>query len=446
MRRRVAARGIVGLVAGIGLLVAVTFGVVAVAAASSKRAATPSAPCVFVPGGSTSCASSDPKVSVDFLNSVDTTGCTFSVTIDWGDASAAQTVPVTGSRQGQTLLATHVYSAPGSYTIGESGRVLSGHCAVSATSYHVTVGPVATAPTPVRGQRVVLVLVSGTILVREPGATGFVALTGTLAVPVGTDVQATQGVVRVVVIETGSSSQSALVYGGWFLVTQSSAPPYVTVFALSEPLTGCAGESRSVTGQTASIDARPPTGAAKPTKRHLWVKDQGGKYETTTGQVSGSNVGTQWLTSQDCTSSQIRVVSGTVSVFDQIDGTTTTVHAHQSYRASVGEQESALGPVISYWAAINAHAFARAWGYVVPGTIGSRQGFVDSETATGVESASFTGVVSSSTTSTATVRVIRLVTVDHRFGCRDWSGSYAVILRSRRWLIARANITPRRCP
>ena len=390
----------------LGLIGAVTLTAVAVAGARSRRAASQSTPCVLVPGGSSRCTSSNPDVSIDFLNSVDTSGCSFSVTIDWGDGSAPSTVAVTGGHPGPTHLASHVYSAPGSYTIGESGRAVSGHCTISATSYDVTVeGPETIGPTPVRGQRVVLVRVSGTVQVRQPGATGFVALTGTLAVPVGTEVQASDGVVRVVVIESESTPQSALVYGGRFIVTQSSTAPYVTVFTLSEPLTGCPGGGPSVIGPTAGLVRRPRAAPKKrPTKRHLWVDDHGGTYETTTGQISGSNVGTQWLTSQDCTSSEIRVVRGTVSVYDRVDGTTTTVHAHHSYRATVHEHESPLGPVISYWAAINAHAFARAWAYVVPGTIGSRQGFVNSETATGVESASFTGAVSFSTSASATVR------------------------------------------
>jgi hypothetical protein len=251
-------------------------------------------------------------------------------------------------------------------------------------------------------------------------------------------------VVRVIVIEGGRVEHSALVYGGRFLVTQSTAPPFLTVFALSQPLSGCRhGTPSTERSGPLVVYRRPPAG---PTTRHLWVDDNGGSYETTTDQVSGSNVGTKWLTSQNCTSSRIRVVRGTVSVFDHVDGTTTTVHAHHSYRASAHERENPLGPVISYWAAINEHAFGRAWGYVLPGVIGSRAGFVRSEIAEGVKSAAFTGAVTASNSSTATIRVIHLVTVDHQFGCRDWHGTYRVVRRSVTWRIARAAIHPQRCP
>jgi hypothetical protein len=53
--------------------------------------------------------------------------------------------------------------------------------------------------------------------------------------------------------------------------------------------------------------------------------------------------------------------------------------------------------------------------------------------------------VQSVSAGSARVRVVRLVTIDQRFGCRTWHGSYQVVRRGGRWLAARADIKPRPC-
>jgi hypothetical protein len=100
----------------------------------------------------------------------------------------------------------------------------------------------------------------------------------------------------------------------------------------------------------------------------------------------------------------------------------------------------------SYWAAIGAHDFLAATGYVLSGVLGSPAAFVTSEQHEHVESAQFEGRVSSASGAGATVDVVSLTTHDRQFGCRSWSGSYRMTRREGRWLIAGAAIHPRPCP
>jgi hypothetical protein len=99
----------------------------------------------------------------------------------------------------------------------------------------------------------------------------------------------------------------------------------------------------------------------------------------------------------------------------------------------------------SYWAAIGARNFAGAFGYLLPGLIGSEASFVSSEQHEHVQSAQFQGRVTSQSGNNATIQIVSLITHDEQYGCRTWSGSYRMTSRAGRWLISRANIAPRPC-
>ena len=114
------------------------------------------------------------------------------------------------------------------------------------------------------------------------------------------------------------------------------------------------------------------------------------------------------------------------------------------YRQSV-HVSGPLKTLDAYWAAISAHSFLAATGYVLPGVLGSPAAFVDSEQHEHVQSAQFQGRVGTASGSGATVQVVSLITHDRQFGCRSWSGSYRMTRRVGRWLIAGADIHPRPC-
>lgn len=105
-----------------------------------------------------------------------------------------------------------------------------------------------------------------------------------------------------------------------------------------------------------------------------------------------------------------------------------------------------LATLQSYWGSIGAHDFSAAYADLVPGSVGLTESqFVVGEQQSGVQSASFSGHVSSNRGSVATVDVDSLITHDRQFGCRTWAGSYQLSHRSGRWLIARASISPSSC-
>lgn len=109
------------------------------AGARPAAAADPSDACTLVPGSNT-CQSSDPQVTVDLLNSGDTSGCTFDITLDWGDGSDDQSLTIAGGPDGPEFLASHTYKESGTYTIDETGDVASGSCYYNPATFQFTLG------------------------------------------------------------------------------------------------------------------------------------------------------------------------------------------------------------------------------------------------------------------------------------------------------------------
>jgi hypothetical protein len=107
------------------------------------------------------------------------------------------------------------------------------------------------------------------------------------------------------------------------------------------------------------------------------------------------------------------------------------------------------GPVAAvktYWADIGAHRFGPAFFYLVPGTVEQTESqFVAGERQAGIISVSFSGRVVSEDAANATVAVSSLITHDHQFGCRSWSGSYDLASNEGQWQIVKASITPTSC-
>jgi dipeptidyl aminopeptidase/acylaminoacyl peptidase len=175
--------------------------------------------------------------------------------------------------------------------------------------------PPAVAP-PVVGVNVNVTPVSGVVRVRLPGTASFVDLAALQSVPVGAEVDATRGRVRLVSAAGGSVRQTADFYQGRAVVSQSRGAP-LTTLTLSEPLT-CPKRKTSAAG-------------AKKVRR-LWGNGKG--LFVTKGRYASATVrGTVWLTEDRCTSTLIRVRAGRVQVFDRRLGRRVTIRAGQSYVA-----------------------------------------------------------------------------------------------------------------
>lgn len=186
---------------------------------------------------------------------------------------------------------------------------------------------------PVLGSSERLTLRAGEIAVRVRGTASFVALSGSVIVPDGSEVEARRGRVEVTVAgPSPGSTIGALVYQGRFLIHQDLAPPELTQFMLSEHLAGC--EARARPGRHTSVAASRRRRTARPRARHLWVSDHGGNWGTGGRYVSTSVQGTNWLTTDECRRSAVKVASGVVTVRDLIHRTTVTVTAGHSYIAA----------------------------------------------------------------------------------------------------------------
>ncbi len=188
-------------------------------------------------------------------------------------------------------------------------------------------------PTPALtvGRRESVGVAGGSVRVRAKGTSGFVALTGATMLPNGSEVDASKGrVVITVATTTPGQTQTAEVYGGRFVIEQSRNG--FTNFLLSLPLTEC-GRTPLPAGSSAAI-ARRPKHPSGPTSRKLWVSENGGKWGTTGRYVSTVVQGTHWLTQDECTRSEVRVVTGKVQVHNLVTHKTAELTTGKHYTAN----------------------------------------------------------------------------------------------------------------
>ena len=155
---------------------------------------------------------------------------------------------------------------------------------------------------------------------RAPGSSVFVALDATKGLPVGTEIDARNGKIRLT-SEPGQGKpvQKAEFYGGIFTVTQGS-DGFVEL-RLTEALAACPKKKKKASAA-----------AAKPKSRKLWG-DGKGKFRTR-GQYSAATIrGTRWLVEDSCEGTLTRVTNGVVSVRDTGTRKTVLVRAGKSYLA-----------------------------------------------------------------------------------------------------------------
>jgi hypothetical protein len=107
-------------------------GVLAPSVEASKQVsrADDSTPCWN--GTSSTCTSTDPTVTLNFHSDGDTTGCTFTLQVSWGDG-ASSTDMIDGGPDGAVVATEeHLYDAPGSYEISWTSDLAVGSCASSS--------------------------------------------------------------------------------------------------------------------------------------------------------------------------------------------------------------------------------------------------------------------------------------------------------------------------
>jgi CSLREA domain-containing protein len=172
-------------------------------------------------------------------------------------------------------------------------------------------------PTPVYGKTTVITPVSGTVLVKLKGAKTFTPVNAITGIALGSTVDVKKGAVQLTTVGKDGKPQTATFSEGIFLVTQSGS---ITDLELVEALAACPKP-----GKAASA-------ASKPKERHLWGNGKGAFR--TRGQYSAATVrGTHWLVQDTCAGTLTRVVTGIVSVRDNVKHKTITLRAGKRYTA-----------------------------------------------------------------------------------------------------------------
>ena len=188
---------------------------------------------------------------------------------------------------------------------------------VSPTPTATPTPTVTPTPTPVVNRTVVVSEESGTVRVRRPRSSRYEPLDATLGIPVGSTVDARDGVVVLTSIpKAGAKPQTAKFWDGIFRISQARG---ITTLTLTEQLAPCSSKARVAQKK-------------KPKTRRLWG-DGKGKFRTK-GRYSAATVrGTKWLVTDGCRYTRTRATQGVVAVRDTARGRTIIVRKGKSYTA-----------------------------------------------------------------------------------------------------------------
>jgi hypothetical protein len=106
----------------------------------SPAPTTPSVPdttCVLAPDDA-NCTSSDPIVDLAVGNVGDTSSCTFTDDITWGDGTSTTVGPFPGADNTDEVISDHTYTQPGTYTVDSDDMVDTGDCTATPETYTFT--------------------------------------------------------------------------------------------------------------------------------------------------------------------------------------------------------------------------------------------------------------------------------------------------------------------
>ena len=196
------------------------------------------------------------------------------------------------------------------------------------TTAAATVNGVAQAPTPVFAKTVRLARVSGTVLIRIPGARDFIELRSAETVPVGTVIDARAGTVR---LTSATAPPTKLQTGNFFLgrfqVLQQRSLKGLTDLVIQDKLKRSVCAAQGQNAQTAKLSARILGLLRGKAKGHF----------RTRGQLAAATVrGTEWGVRNRCDGTLVVVTRGVVAVRDFTLNKTVIVKTGQTYLAKAG--------------------------------------------------------------------------------------------------------------
>ena len=201
-------------------------------------------------------------------------------------------------------------------------------------------------PPPVIGKEVNVSLVKGKVLVRLPRAggggaggssgPGFVPLTGARQLPVGSQVDARAGAIRLVAASARAGATQAGTFGGAvFGLGQATKGPErgLTILSLLEGAFPGAPSYAKCRARPADDRARGTAAALSSRVLQLLHATAKGRFRTRGRYSAATVLGTSWDTADRCDGTLTRVHRGTVAVNDFVRHKTVTVHAGHNYLA-----------------------------------------------------------------------------------------------------------------
>lgn len=178
---------------------------------------------------------------------------------------------------------------------------------------------------PENGETLLVAPAKGAVFVKLPGSKKFVRLREGQLIPVGAIVDATRGKVTLTSINKAGVTQTAVFYGGIFVVAQREGSGLVTL-RLRGALNCKSGKGK------AKAKGSEATTSAKRKSRRLWGSGKG-RFRTQGNYGSATVRGTTWLTEDRCAGTFFKVRKGSVTVRDFSLAKTLNLNRGKSYLA-----------------------------------------------------------------------------------------------------------------
>ena len=193
----------------------------------------------------------------------------------------------------------------------------------------VRVGPASSgsSPAPTFNRTAVGRTVSGSVLVKLPGSSTFVALTTADQIPFGTVINATHGRVRVTTAGPHGGTQTGEFFEGEFILTQGSNGLAVATLTGGNFAVCPTARERSHVARASSSHT-----SGKHAVRKLWT-DAHGSFSTKGNYAAATVRGTEWLTEDLCEGTLILVTRDRVLVTNLVSHSHVTVKAGHRYLA-----------------------------------------------------------------------------------------------------------------
>ena len=218
-----------------------------------------------------------------------------------------------------------VITATVSVSLGEGGESTSEFSKCLTVQNEEATPPPPAPPleelTPENGETLAVEPVSGTVYVKLPGQKKQVKLTEGMLIPVGSIVDATKGKVTLTSANKAGETQTAVFFGGRFLVAQRDGSGLVTLKLRGGNFKGC----KQASGSSAAASA-----ARK--GRRLWGSGKG-RFRTEGNHGSATVRGTIWLTEDRCNATFFKVRQGVVTIRDFDNNETFPLGKGKSYLA-----------------------------------------------------------------------------------------------------------------